>query len=88
MNNVNIELFTNDLRKSPLSANTVPIVFMRWSTNTTQHQTLLIYTLLLSPRPSNHGYLSHGKVWRSKRQEEMDGKQKENGVVADVALIC
>ena len=68
--------------KSQLCANTVPIVFMSWPTYTTQHyQTLLIYTLLLSPRPSNHGHLSHGTVWRSKRQEERDGKQKENGVV-------
>lgn len=75
--------------RSQLYANTVPITLTSWSRYTTQHCiTLLMHTLPLSPRPSNHGHLFHGTVGRLMKWEERDGKQKGNGTVPDVTLIC
>ena len=65
--------FKNDL----LYVSTVLIALMSWSTYTTQHcLTHLMHTLPLSPRPSDHGHLFHGTVWRLTKREERDGKQK------------
>ena len=86
---VNNDLFTNDMRKSALCQHCPDSLLEVVDLYNTHYQTLLIYTLLLSPRPSNHSHLSHGTVWRSKRQEESDGnKAEKNGVAPDVALIC